>query len=70
MALDKQYIRKSGEILGSVTTGFSDGSTVVRDDHDRIVGRTSDKFHTVRDSAGRIVSTNSSDTGLLIPRKK
>ncbi len=70
MALDKQYIRKSGEILSSVTTGFSDGSSLVRDNHDRIVGRASDKFHTVRDSAGRIISTNSSDPGLLISRKK
>jgi hypothetical protein len=69
MALTKTYIRKSGEILGSVTSGFSDNSTTVRDRNDRIVGHTSDKYHTTRDAAGRLVSTNTASPGLLIPKK-
>jgi len=70
MPLEKRYIRKSGEILGSVTSGFSDESSVVRDEHNNIVGRVSDRFHTTRDDHGKLVSTNTSDPGLLIDRKK
>ena len=70
MPLEKRYIRKSGEILGSVTSGFSDESSVVRDEHNNIVGRVSDRFHATRDDHGKLVSTNTSDPGLVIDRKK
>jgi hypothetical protein len=72
MSLSKEYIRGAKrEILGSVTTGFSGGaSDVVRDDRNQIAGRTSDKFQTTRDGCGNLVSTNTSDPGLLIKRKK
>jgi hypothetical protein len=69
MALEKTFIRKSGQILGSVTSGFSDNSSVVRGPQDRILGHTSDKFSTTRDAAGRLVSTNTASPGLLIPKK-
>ena len=69
MALEKNYIRKSGQILGSVTSGFSDDSTTVRDRGERIVGHTSDKFQTTRDAAGRLVSTNTASPGLLFQKK-
>jgi hypothetical protein len=40
-------------------TGFSDGSSVVRDEHEHIIGKISDLFHTTRDAHGNLVSTNS-----------
>jgi len=71
MSLTKRYLRDGkNRIIGSVTSGYSDTSTVVRDEHDQIVGRTSERFNTVRDAHGNLVSINSSDPGLLIRRKK
>ena len=71
MSLKKEYIRDGkNRIIGSVMSGFSDESTVVRDEHEHIVGRTSGLFHTTRDEHGKLVSTNSADPGLLINRKK
>jgi hypothetical protein len=71
MSLEKQYIRDGkNQIIGSVTSGFSDTSTVVRDEKNEITGRTSERFHTTRNKDGRLVSINSHDPGLLIGRKK
>jgi len=72
MTLRKEYIRGAKrEILGSVTTGYSGGtSSIVRDEHNEITGRTSEQFNTVRDAHGNLVSINSSDPGLLIGHKK
>jgi hypothetical protein len=71
MSLKKDYVRDGkGRIIGSVTSGFSDTSTVVRDEKNQIIGRTSERFHTTRDNHGNLVSTNMSDPGLLIERKK
>ena len=72
MSLSKEYIRGAKrEILGSVTTGYSGGTTaVVRDEHNQITGRTSDLFNTTRDEHGGLVSINRSDPGLLIGRGK
>ena len=73
MSLTKTYVRGglNREILGSVTTGYSGGtSSVVRDEHNHIIGRTSDLFNTTRDERGNLVSSNSSDPGLLIGRRK
>ena len=68
--LKKDFIRDgTHRIIGSVTTGYSDTSAVVRDERNRITGRTSDRFHTTRDSHGNLLSVNSSDPGLLIRRK-
>lgn len=69
MALKIDYVRKSGEILGSVTTGYSDNSTTVRDSGGRIAGHSSDRFHTTRDSNGKLVSTNTASPGVLIKKK-
>jgi hypothetical protein len=70
--LKKDFIRDGNrKIIGSVTTGYSGGtSDVVRDQHNGIIGRTSDRFQTTRDGRGNLVSTNTSDPGLLINRKK
>ena len=72
MALSKKFVRDgSRRIIGSITTGYSGGtSEVVRDEHNEIKGRTSDLLHTTRDGSGRIVSIDTSDPGLLINPKK
>ncbi len=71
MSLEKKFIR-NGErkIIGSVTSGFPDDVSVVRDGHNRYIGKTSDKFNITRDEHNRLVSTNTADPGLLINRKK
>jgi len=42
----------------------------VRDEHNKIAGRTNERFHTTRDGRGSLVSVNSSDPGFLIDREK
>jgi hypothetical protein len=69
--LKKDYVRDGNrKIIGSVTTGFNDTSYVVRDECNKVTGRTNERFHTTRDGHGNLVSTNSSDPGLLIGRKQ
>jgi YD repeat-containing protein len=71
MSLNKKYVRDGNRrIIGSVTTGFSDTSAVVRDEDNQITGRTNQRFGTTRDSHGKLISTNSADPGLLIGHKK
>jgi hypothetical protein len=68
--LKKDYVRDGNRrIIGSVTTGYSDTSTTVRDDQNQIAGRTNERFHTTRDAHGGLVSINSADPGLLIRKK-
>lgn len=67
----KDYVRDGNrKMIGSVTSGYSDTSAVVRDETNQIAGRTSERFETTRDEHGKLVSVNSSDPGLLIRRKK
>jgi hypothetical protein len=69
--MQKKFIRDGNRrVIASVTTGYSDTSSIVRDQRKQIVGRTSERFGTVRDARGNLVSTNSADPGLLIGRKK
>ncbi len=69
--LKKEYVRDGkNRVIGSVTSGFSDGSAVIRDDQNQFAGRTSDRFDTTRDAHGNLVSLNTSDPGLLINRKR
>ena len=71
MSLSKKYVRDGNRrIIGSVTTGFSDTSAVVRDEENRIAGRTSERFRTTRDGRGNLVSIDSADPGLLLGRRK
>lgn len=66
MSLHKRYVRDGKRrIIGSVTNGLNAGGSVVRDEHERILGRTSEQFQTTRDSNGDLISINSSDPGLL-----
>jgi hypothetical protein len=68
--LKKGFIRDgTRRIIGSVTTGYSDTSAVVRDEGNGMEGRTSGRFHTTRDSSGQLFSINSADPGLLIRKK-
>ena len=65
--LKKTYIRDGkNKLIGSVTSGFADNSSVVRDAEGGLKGRTSDRFHTTRDAHGNLVSIDTSDPGLLI----
>ena len=71
MSLKKEYVRDGNRrMIGSVTTGYSDTSSVVRDEENDITGRTNERFNTTRDTHGKLVSTNSADPGLLIGRKR
>src|ERR1700747_3766623 len=70
--LEKKYIRDGkNRVIGSITTGF-EGSfeTLVRDEHENIIGRTSERFGTTRDEHGNLVSIDTADPGLLFNRKK
>lgn len=72
MSLSKKYVRDGNrKIIGSVTSGYSGGtSDVVRDEHNELAGRTSELFNTTRDAHGNLVSTDTGDPGFLIGRKK
>jgi len=71
MPLKKGYVRDGrNQIIGSVTSGYTDHSQAVRDESNNVSGRTSGIFNTVRDRDGSLTSVNSSDPGLLINRKK
>jgi YD repeat-containing protein len=70
MSLIKRYVRDGNrKIIGSVTTGFDDTTAAVRDESNKITGRTNDRFSTTRDANGKLVSINSADAGLLIRKK-
>jgi len=69
--LKKDFIRDGNRsIIGSVTSGYSDSSSIVRDQRNQITGRTNERFDTVRDTHGKLISTNSADPGLIIGRKR
>lgn len=70
--LRKTYLRGGQrQIIGSVTTGFTGSfETLVRDQHDHVIGRTSERFGTTRDEHGNPVSLDTADPGLLFQRKK
>jgi len=69
--LRKHFIRDGNRrITASVTTGYSDTSSIVRDQRDQFTGRTNERFNTVRDAHGNLVSTNSADPGIVIGRKR
>jgi hypothetical protein len=70
MALKKEYVRDGKRrILGSITSGFGDTTSIVRDENSAFLGRTNERFRLTRDARGGLVSVNTSDPGLLFPRK-
>jgi YD repeat-containing protein len=64
--LKKNVIRDGhNRVIGSTTTGYADGTYLVRDAEGRLLGKTSEKFHSTRDAQGRLISVNTADGGLL-----
>jgi len=64
--LKKNVIRDGkNRVIGSVTSGFAGGSSIVRDAQGHLLGKTSEIFRTTRDAEGKLVSTNTADGGLL-----
>jgi hypothetical protein len=51
----KKYVRDgSRPIIGSITSGYT--SAVARDEHNRITGRSNERFQTTRDAHDKLVS--------------
>jgi YD repeat-containing protein len=64
--LKKNVIRDGhNRVIGSTTSGFAGGSSLVRDAEGRLLGKTSEQFHSTRDAQGKLVSVNTADGGLL-----
>jgi YD repeat-containing protein len=64
--LKKSVIRDGkNRVIGSVTSGYAAGSSIVRDAEGRLLGKTSEKLHSTHDAQGRLVRTNTPDAGLL-----
>jgi len=64
---EKNVIRDGkNRVIGSVTSGYAGGSSIVRDAEGRLLGKTSEQFHSTRDGQGKLVSTNTPDAGLLL----
>jgi YD repeat-containing protein len=65
--MPKKKIIRDGrnKLIGTITTGFAGGSSIVRDAEGRLLGKTSEQFHNTRDAQGKLVSTNTPDAGLL-----
>jgi len=64
--LKKNVIRGGkNQVIGSVTSGYAGGSSIIRDAEGRLLGKTSEMFRTTRDAQGKLVSTNTADGGLL-----
>jgi YD repeat-containing protein len=64
--LKKNVIRDGhNRVIGSVTTGYAGGSSLIRDAEGRLLGKTSEQFHNTRDAQGKLVSINTPDAGLL-----
>jgi hypothetical protein len=64
--LKKSVIRDGqNRVVGSMTSGYAAGSSIVRDAGGRLLGKTSEKFHNTRDAAGKLASINTPDAGLL-----
>jgi hypothetical protein len=71
MSLKKEYVRDGKrQIIGSITSGFSDESVVVRDGDNKLSGRTSERYDTTRDDHGDLVSIDHADAGLLLGKRK
>jgi YD repeat-containing protein len=69
MPLEKKFIRDGrNRLVGSVTSGYSDSTEIVRDEKGKLLGKTNRRFSTTRDAHGRLVSINTPDAGLLFGR--
>ena len=69
--LKKEYVRDGNRrIIGSVTSGYSDTTAVVRDETKSDRRAHQRTFHKYPRRTGQIGFINSADPGLLIRRKK
>ena len=70
MPLEKKYIRNGrNQLIGSVTSGYSDTTEVARDAQGKMIGKTNGRMSNARDAHGRLESINTPDPGLLFGRK-
>jgi hypothetical protein len=64
--LHKAYVRDShNRIIGSVTSGFANGDSVIRDSDGSILRRSNGHYNTTRDASGNI-KLNSPVPGYLL----
>jgi hypothetical protein len=71
MPLQKRFVRDGkNRVVASITSGFDDDSEVVRDEGNRIVGRSCPRYGVTRNLDNTFVSLNTADSGLLIRGKK
>lgn len=69
MPLEKKYIRNGrNQLVGSVTSGYSDSTEVARDAQGKLLGKTNRNLSTTRDAHNRLVSIDTPDAGLLFGR--
>ena len=69
MPLEKKYIRNGrNQLVGSVTSGYSDNTEIVRNDKGKVLGKTNRNFSTTRDAHNRLRSIDTPDAGLLFGR--
>jgi hypothetical protein len=67
MSFSKTFARDgSRRIIASVTSGYQDGTEVVRDAENSIIGKVNHRFSNTTDAHGKLVSINTPDPGLLI----
>ena len=66
MPLEKKYIRNGrNQLVGSVTSGYSDSTEVARDEKGHLLGKSNRKFSTTRDVRNRLLSIDTANAGLL-----
>jgi len=69
MPLEKKFIRDGrNNLVGSLTSGYSDSTEIVRDEEGKLLGKTNRRFSNTRDAHGRLISINTPDAGLLFGR--
>ena len=71
MPLQKRFVRDGrNRVIASVTSGFNDGSEVVRDENNTVVGRSCPRYGVTRNLDNTFVSLNTADPALLIKTQK
>jgi len=69
MPLEKKYIRNGrNQLVGSVTSGYSDTTEFARDAQGKLLGKTNSRMSNTRDAHNGLVSIDTADAGLLFGR--
>jgi hypothetical protein len=67
--LKTEYVHDGkNQLIGSKTTGFTNGDVTARDRDGKSLGHSNSEFENTRDAEGRLVSRNQADVGLLFRR--